>query len=921
MVFVRAVVFLLIAAPAMAQNGSIAGRVTGSDNGEVLPYTNVFVNNTTLGTASDANGYFVLRNIPSGPVEVVFSFVGYQTYQTRVQIVAGQQLTLNIRLVVDEKLLESVHVAARQDKEWETNLKRFKKIFLGTDRIAIQSKIVNPWVIEFKKEGENLIATASEPIIVENEALGYTVTYFLSRFSARGADYVIQGKVRFAETKTLDPVVAERWSSNRLEIYRGSTRHFLKSVLARRIHENGFQIYSDRLGYETSPKSTVFQHELGNTIEPFDTSRIEIIPENKSRFVRIAFKKPKIEVHYLKSITTLKGYEDLSTPVSWLDIKTGTVRIDSSGNVYENLVASGYMASLRVGNLLPNDYEPVKSGSLVNAANALKASDINDLREHAYVMTDKPYYYQGDVMWFAGQMIYHNPARRDTLSKVLYVELIGPKKNIIRSSTCYINNGRAAGQFFLNDSLPPGNYFLRAYTNWMRNFDDRIFFVKPLRILGSNETVVGPVAPAIQNDSLLDAVELHTDKESYSKREKITLRVEVFDGDEYNRSTSVFAVSVIDAKQVLNITQENILTRFQAFEDSVPFHSQNDMPIEKGISVAGDVSLQKEKDKKAKVTLIQRKQEDYAMVDTDEHGRFWVTGFQFLGTARFSMQAKNGKGKLLRQINLHQQPPPPVNFYIPPSDLDIRAESQRQLNKVDYVSMGDKDREPVAEVVQPVTHIKPDYSISRERLANERFGTLFSFIRSVPGLYVYANSSGDPIGSSVYSYRLEYGTRNQEPLLVIDGVAQPIGESIAVQLDRINISNVDHVDLIKHDLDGQYGMRGTGGIIFVYTKEKAGQGAVLERRQFETHNFQMVTIKGYDRPVVFKSPDYEKQNADTLVDDRSLLYWNPAMTTNEKGEVSVSFYAGDLLTTYRIVLEGMTPANKPFHIEKFIEVK
>src|SRR5205814_2087983 len=125
-------------------------------------------------------------------VDLVFSFVGYQTYQTRLSLLNGQALTMPVvQLVVDEVILENIKVEGKADKEWEANLRRFNKIFIGNSRLAVQAKIMNPWILDFRKVGDVLIATASEPIIVENEALGYKVTYILSKFTARNEDYSI----------------------------------------------------------------------------------------------------------------------------------------------------------------------------------------------------------------------------------------------------------------------------------------------------------------------------------------------------------------------------------------------------------------------------------------------------------------------------------------------------------------------------------------------------------------------------------------------------------------------------------------------------------------------------------------------------------------------------------------------------------
>ncbi|MBL7876703.1 MAG: carboxypeptidase-like regulatory domain-containing protein, partial [Cyclobacteriaceae bacterium] len=106
-----------------AQTGQIVGKVIDSKTLAALPFANVFINQTTLGTATDETGSYVLNEIPEGLNEVVVSFVGYQSYQTKVQIVQGKAVQLNVRLAVDEKQLETVVVEGTRDKAWEKQLK------------------------------------------------------------------------------------------------------------------------------------------------------------------------------------------------------------------------------------------------------------------------------------------------------------------------------------------------------------------------------------------------------------------------------------------------------------------------------------------------------------------------------------------------------------------------------------------------------------------------------------------------------------------------------------------------------------------------------------------------------------------------------------------------------------------------------
>lgn len=59
-----------------AQTGSLSGTV--SDGQYPLEFVNIFLTNSQVGTYSDSNGYFEIRNIPFGPFELEVSLLGYE---------------------------------------------------------------------------------------------------------------------------------------------------------------------------------------------------------------------------------------------------------------------------------------------------------------------------------------------------------------------------------------------------------------------------------------------------------------------------------------------------------------------------------------------------------------------------------------------------------------------------------------------------------------------------------------------------------------------------------------------------------------------------------------------------------------------------------------------------------------------------
>lgn len=81
--------------PAAAQqfSGKISGRVSDAVTGEPLPGVNVFVDGTTLGSATDENGRYTILRVPPGTHTVVFSFIGYQTVRVEEVDVRADRTT------------------------------------------------------------------------------------------------------------------------------------------------------------------------------------------------------------------------------------------------------------------------------------------------------------------------------------------------------------------------------------------------------------------------------------------------------------------------------------------------------------------------------------------------------------------------------------------------------------------------------------------------------------------------------------------------------------------------------------------------------------------------------------------------------------------------------------------------------------
>jgi len=102
--------------------------------------------------------------------------------------------------------------------------------------------------------------------------------------------------------------------------------------------------------------------------------------------------------------------------------------------------------------------------------------------EKVFIHTNKTSYFANDNIWFKAYVGDSNnkPSLKTTL---LYVNLLNKHGEIIQNRNILINKGTGKGQFELSTSLPFGNYYIQAYTNYMLNFGKKNTFIQEINIL------------------------------------------------------------------------------------------------------------------------------------------------------------------------------------------------------------------------------------------------------------------------------------------------------------------------------------------------------------------------------------------------------------------------------------------------------
>ncbi|RWY46004.1 hypothetical protein [Mucilaginibacter gilvus] len=107
------------------------------------------------------------------------------------------------------------------------------------------------------------------------------------------------------------------------------------------------------------------------------------------------------------------------------------------------------------------------------------------LQEKIFVHTDKSTYLAGEIVWFKIYCVDGAFNKPLTLSKVVYVDILDNAQVSVMQAKIAMADGMGSGSLVIPPSVANGNYKLRAYTNWMKNFGPEGFFEKKITIVNS----------------------------------------------------------------------------------------------------------------------------------------------------------------------------------------------------------------------------------------------------------------------------------------------------------------------------------------------------------------------------------------------------------------------------------------------------
>jgi hypothetical protein len=555
-----------------------------------------------------------------------------------------------------------------------------------------------------------------------------------------------------------------------------------------------------------------------------------------------------------------------------------------------------------------------------------------NLREELYIRTDRDIYFSGEQVWLKVYKLSNLTNAPWDLSKVVYVELLDKNNFPVKQIKVKTDGNSGSSGFMLPENISSGNYAIRAYTNWMKNWPADMFFYMTISVInpfenidhlelppqgiftGNADSPTGLLPGAVNGTRLTEKpgikgsnnsinFKITLQKPDYSSREKVSVMISATDM-EGNPAEADLSVSVAKSA-VVNSTTKNITSRLTIqdpmLNETINFHDY--LPELEGHLISGYIRLKSNDEplRKADVSLtFVGKTARCQFSRTDEKGRFNFlikeTGINEIVIQPLSPDLTGYYVELIQPFTSKFGNYKPAAFYLDSSKIrDINnAVISMQINNI-YEPF--RQKKPPAEKKKiPDFYGKPENTIKMSDYIE--LTSLREVVKEIiPNVYTLKQNGK-------YDFKLINKFRGQpfenKPLVLVDGV--PIYDFEKVL--SINSKEIERADIINTRYF--YSENVFDGIVSFITKK--GNLSAIE---FDNSIFRQV----YEACVVqneFYSPDYSTDSLknNRIPDYRNTLYWAPDLLTGKDGKTEIEFFTSDESADYTIVVEGLSADGK-----------
>lgn len=329
---------------------------------------------------------------------------------------------------------------------------------------------------------------------------------------------------------------------------------------------------------------------------------------------------------------------------------------------------------------------------------------------------------------------------------------------------------------------------------------------------------------------------------------------------------------------------------------------------EQGIRLSGKAvkSIGQKPAAKAKLKVLTAKGE-LIIMEADENGNFYTEDLQHFDSTRLAIQTENEKGKqtaLKLTIDpFNSSPPSAFRFStFKPLGLDDFLKQAEYRLKVQNAFNLEQDARllegveisatRIDETRKPAIYGKPSATITSKDIHPGAINILQALQAKIPGVII----RGVPPNMEV---NLRAGN-DGPPLFTVDGT--PVDLEV---VNSLNPGDIEYVDVIQSSKAAIFGSRGRNGVLAIYMKTGSNMGR-------NTVGMERVTYPGFYKAREFYVPKYnEPSDLPDRPDIRPTLYWNPSVETDDKGNAVIRFFASDVTSKFKIVVQGLTYGGAP----------
>jgi hypothetical protein len=521
--------------------------------------------------------------------------------------------------------------------------------------------------------------------------------------------------------------------------------------------------------------------------------------------------------------------------------------------------------------------------------------------EKVILFSDRTLYIAGEKILFSALLKSGVEKNQGETSKILYCELINPGGNKIASDKFLIKDYSASGYLKIPDDIITGNYYLKAYTRYMRNWGPSCYHYSLIKIVNAvrsevqaNETdttLPGNSSLPDTSQKTAPSFQISTDKSQYSTRDTIIISI-----------GSKEAIHTLGSGFNLSVIPEF------AFSSDIALHPDN-QPLEKspffyaetrGPSITGKIMDNKTGNimpgTRINLSIIGGGRDFMAML-TDTAGRFFFSLPDYVGSRDLFLCAGNTKTsdpKILIDNDFCSIPVhiPTKNFTLTQQERKIAFSMAVNVQLESYFNV---DSIPVPE--NSKSEDQAFYGVPNEILYLDNYvqlPTLEDYFNELPTLVKVRKRQGE-------KYLKVFGTQaglvNFDPLILVDLVAID-NPAMVLAIPPANISRIEVVNMLYVKGDQTY-----GGIINFISKNGDFAGIDLPSSGIFI-NYRFIADSSHYKRTCMPHQHFP--------DTRNTLYWEPELRLNSGNSAKVSFTAADTPGKYLIILSGMTLKGEPF---------